>query len=153
MTDDQQVDSQMDLGSMNDEYVRYLNEVGQVLKEDVTFIQLFIHKATNQQLIDGSVAEMIQQVAPNIRSRLDELKRIELDRLRKLALKKHKLEEDDIRRWRTIDAESNHVPRIDLLDVSNLNHRNYHTFEKEDLQRLITHASQNLKKLDKKRRR
>ena len=51
-----------------------------------------------------------------MRSRLDELKRIELDRLRKLAMKEHKLEEEmehgaynqeiDGRRWRTFGASS-----------------------------------------------
>ena len=53
-------------------------------------------------------------VAPHVRNRLDELKRIEMDRLRKLAMKEHNLElqmqnehsdgayEKDGRKWRTV---------------------------------------------------
>ncbi|OTF83028.1 hypothetical protein BLA29_014553, partial [Euroglyphus maynei] len=43
---------------------------------------------------NGHVARIIDQVAPDVRNRLDELKRIELDRLRKLAMKEHRLEEE-----------------------------------------------------------
>ena len=62
-------------------------------------------------------------VAPQVRNRLDELKRIEMDRLRKLAMKEHNLElqmqsehdgayEQDGRKWRTVKDKtpSGHVP-------------------------------------------
>lgn len=71
---------------------------------------------------DGHVARQIEIVAPQLRNRLDELKRIEIDRLRKLTMKEHKLEEEMARekhgayneddesgrKWRTFGG--NHQP-------------------------------------------
>ena len=61
-------------------------------------------------------------MAPDVRNRLDELKRIELDRLRKLAMREHQLEVEmareqhggdgndlDGRRWRTVLGGHNNI--------------------------------------------
>lgn len=62
------------------------------------------------------MARHIETVAPNVRNQLDELKRIELERLRKLAMQEHKLEEEmqngaydeeSGRRWRTVTNKRN----------------------------------------------
>lgn len=60
-------------------------------------------------------------MAPGVRNKLDELKRIEMDRLRKLAMQEHQLEEqmereshgnnnelydEENRRWRTMGSKA-----------------------------------------------
>lgn len=42
----------------------------------------------------GAIAKELNFVSHNVRNKLDELKRIELDRLRKLAKKEHDIEQN-----------------------------------------------------------
>lgn len=71
------------------------------------------------------MARQIEVISPEVRSKLDELKRIELERLRKLTMKEHQLELEmeheqkgeslddnnvDGRRWRTIGQKTKKSP-------------------------------------------
>ncbi|KAI2800418.1 Nucleobindin-2 [Blomia tropicalis] len=163
VADDKKVDGEID--ELGLEYGRYLQEVVKALDEDPEFAKK-LENITHEQIMSGHVARHIESVAPDVRNRLDELKRIELDRLRKLAMKEHELEEEiereshdgNERRWRTTkDSDTNkRKVSIQLLDEKNaghVDHGNPHTFEAEDLQRLIMQATKDLEELDRKRRR
>ena len=55
------------------------------------------------------IAKELDFVNHNVRNKLDELKRIEMDRLRQLAKKERQLQQgmdSDGRRWRTLGADS-----------------------------------------------
>ncbi|XP_075675953.1 nucleobindin-2-like isoform X2 [Dermatophagoides pteronyssinus] len=140
--DDDKVDKEID--DLGLEYGRYLQEVVKALDEDPVFSKK-LGNVTHEQIMNGHVSRIIDQVAPDVRNRLDELKRIELDRLRKLAMKEHRLEEE-------IAAEQKSHGDDDG-NAAHLDHSNPHTFEAEDLQRLILQATKDLDELDKKRRR
>ena len=71
----------------------------------------------------GSVADKLHVVDQSIRSRLDELKRIELERLRRKATEAYEL--------------SNGLDRDAIKEPLHLEHRNPHTFREEDLRRLV----------------
>ncbi|XP_027200660.2 nucleobindin-2-like isoform X1 [Dermatophagoides pteronyssinus] len=177
--DDDKVDKEID--DLGLEYGRYLQEVVKALDEDPVFSKK-LGNVTHEQIMNGHVSRIIDQVAPDVRNRLDELKRIELDRLRKLAMKEHRLEEEiaaeqkshgdgayvddndddnnDVesgRRWRTTttNKRKSQIPNklLDDGNAAHLDHSNPHTFEAEDLQRLILQATKDLDELDKKRRR
>lgn len=64
-------------------------------------------------------------VAHNVRTKLDELKRVELDRLRKLARKAYEQEND-------IDTM-----HLKISEPEHVDHSNPHTFEIADLKKLI----------------
>ncbi|UXI22025.1 Aminopeptidase N precursor [Sarcoptes scabiei] len=168
--DDDTVDKEID--DLGLEYGRYLQEIVKVLDEDPVFAKK-LENVTHEQIMSGHVAGIIDQVAPEIRSRLDELKRVEMERLRKLLAREHKLEEEmedeqhrqkigdgsyDLesgRRWRTVISH-NKLPTLPKLDDSvaaHIDHSNPHSFEAEDLQKLILKATKDLDELDKKRRR
>ncbi|XP_046918574.2 nucleobindin-2 isoform X2 [Dermatophagoides farinae] len=140
--DDDKVDKEID--DLGLEYGRYLQEVVKALDDDPVFSKK-LGNVTHEQIMNGHVARIIDQVAPDVRNRLDELKRIELDRLRKLAMKEHRLEEE------MAAAQKSHGD--DDGNAAHLDHSNPHTFEAEDLQKLILQATKDLDELDKKRRR
>ena len=73
------------------------------------------------------MADLLHVVDPQIRSKLDELKRIELDRLRKKATEAFEL--------------SNGLDRNAIKEPPHLDHRNPHTFRSEDLRKLILKVS------------
>ena len=74
------------------------------------------------------MADLLHVVDPQIRSKLDELKRIELERLRKKATEAFEL--------------SNGLDRNAIKEPHHLDHRNPHTFRSEDLRKLILKVSQ-----------
>lgn len=73
-----------------------------------------------------------------MRTRLDELKREELERLRHLAIKQFEL--------------ANEIDRDHLKINEHLDHENPHTFEQEDLRKLILKTSNELAETDRLRR-
>lgn len=168
--EDKEVDKGID--ELDLEYGRYLQEVVKTLDEDPEFAKK-LENITHDQIMNGHVSQQIASVAPEVRNKLDELKRIELDRLRKLAMKEHELEEeiareqhgndndiDENRRWRSIRSGRTNSrsmqPTKQLLGDNNaahVDHANPHTFEAEDLQKLILKATHDLEELDRKRRR
>lgn len=77
----------------------------------------------------GKIAEELDFVAHNVRTKLDELKRVELDRLRKLARQKFEQENE-------IDTK-----HLKISEPEHLDHVNPHTFEIADLKKLIAKVS------------
>lgn len=73
-----------------------------------------------------------------MRSKLNELKRQEVERLRHLAKKQYEL--------------SNGIDRQHMKVPEHIDHNNLHTFEIEDLKRLILKTSEDLAENDRKRR-
>lgn len=121
------------------EYDRYLREVVSILEEDDKFRQ----KLENTSIDDiktGAIAHQLEFVSHHIRTKLDELKRQEVGRLRDLA-----------RRKRAMD-KMGQVSKDDKMFPSHLDHSNPHTFEAEDLKRLIKEATRDLEEQDKVRK-
>ncbi|XP_053683965.1 nucleobindin-2 [Sabethes cyaneus] len=119
------------------EYNKYLQEVVKVLESDPTFREK-LDKAVESDIRSGKIAQELEYVNHNVRSRLDELKRIELQRLRELATKQFEL--------------TNEIDRDHLKIAEHLDHENQHTFEIEDLKKLILKTSQDLSENDRRRR-
>uniref|UniRef100_A0A336LQC7 CSON000905 protein n=1 Tax=Culicoides sonorensis TaxID=179676 RepID=A0A336LQC7_CULSO len=119
------------------EYERYLKEVVNLLESDKDFREK-LDKADEADIRSGKIAQELEYVNHNVRSKLHELKRQELERLRHLAIKQYEL--------------SNGIDRAHIKIPEHLDHENAHTFEIEDLKRLILKTSQDLAENDRKRR-
>lgn len=119
------------------EYNKYLQEVVKVLESDPSFREK-LDKAEESDIRTGKIAQELEYVNHNVRSRLDELKRIELQRLRELATRQFEL---------TNEIDRNHMKISEHVD-----HENQHTFEIEDLKKLILKTSQDLSESDRRRR-
>ncbi|XP_055376913.1 nucleobindin-2 [Condylostylus longicornis] len=119
------------------EYERYLKEVVQALESDQEFRKK-LDKAPEADIRSGKIAQELEYVSHHVRSKLDEIKRKELERLRALATKQFEL--------------SNDIDRNHLKVPEHVDHRNEHTFEIEDLRKLIFKTTQDLAEVDKQRR-
>ncbi|XP_033330765.1 nucleobindin 1 isoform X4 [Megalopta genalis] len=119
------------------EYRRYLMEVVQVLESDPEF-RAKVKEASQEDIRTGKIADHLQFVDHNIRTRLDEIKRKELERLRHLATRENELRNG-------LDTE--HLKVADHID-----HTNSRTFEIYDLKKLMAKTSKDLAENDKKRR-
>lgn len=119
------------------EYNKYLQEVVRVLESDPVFREK-LDKAAESDIRSGKIAQELEYVNHNVRSQLDELKRIELQRLRELATKQFEL--------------TNNIDRDHLKIAEHLDHDNQHTFEIDDLKKLILKTSQDLSENDRRRR-
>lgn len=89
-------------------------------------------------LQSGKIAQELDYVNHNVRSRLNELKRQELERLRHLARQAYEM--------------SNGVDRRHMKIPEHIDHLNSDTFEVEDLKKLILKTSSDLAENDRKRR-
>jgi len=121
------------------EYDRYLREVVSILEEDEKFRQ----KLENTSIDDiktGAIAHQLEYVSHHIRTKLDELKRKEVGRLRELARQKRAMD------------KMGKVAVDDKLFPNHIDHSNPHTFETEDLKRLIKEATRDLEEQDKVRK-
>ncbi|XP_011865542.1 PREDICTED: nucleobindin-2 isoform X2 [Vollenhovia emeryi] len=137
--DTNEVDDSDDLGNpeYQMEYHRYLKEVVQALESDPEF-RAKLEKAHEDDIRTGKIAHELQFVNHKVRTKLDELKREELERLRHLATKEHNL----------INGLD-----IDHLKIAeHLDHSNAHTFEIDDLKKLIAKTTKDLADADKRRR-
>lgn len=118
------------------EYHRYLKEVVQALESDSEF-RAKLEKANEDDIRTGKIAHELQFVDHKVRTKLDELKREELERLRHLATKEHNL-------MNGLD--------IDHLKIAeHLDHSNTHTFEMDDLKKLIAKTTKDLEDADRRR--
>lgn len=104
------------------EYERYLKEVVGLLESDKEF-RAKLDSASEADIRSGKIAQELELVDHNVRSKLDELKRNELERLRGLA--------------RDYYERTNEIDREHLKIAEHLDHGNEHTFEIEDLKKLI----------------
>nr|XP_022921078.1 nucleobindin-2 [Onthophagus taurus] len=119
------------------EYHRYLREVVNALESDGEFKKK-LEQANEDDIRTGKIAHELQFVAHHVRTQLDEIKRRELDRLKELMQKKKELMDDN-----EIDEDPIH---------HHVDHENPHTFEIDDLKKLIKKTTEDLAEADKKRR-
>ncbi|XP_053970813.1 nucleobindin-2 isoform X2 [Hylaeus volcanicus] len=119
------------------EYRRYLMEVVQVLESDPDF-RAKLEKVDDADIRTGKIADQLQFLNHNVRSKLDEIKRKELERLRHLATK-----ENDIKYG--LDTEHLKIPE-------HLDYVNTRSFEVQDLRKLIAKTTKDLAEADRKRR-
>uniref|UniRef100_A0A182MWH0 EF-hand domain-containing protein n=1 Tax=Anopheles culicifacies TaxID=139723 RepID=A0A182MWH0_9DIPT len=119
------------------EYNKYLQEVVSVLESDPVFAEK-LQKAAESDIRSGVIAQELEYVGHHVRSRLDELKRVELQRLKELATKQFEL--------------TNEIDRDHLKISEHVDHSNPHTFEIDDLKKLILKTSQDLMENDRRRR-
>jgi len=120
------------------EYHKYLKEVVHLLESDSQFKEL-IEKASPEDIKTGKIAEKLQFVKHHVRTKLDELKRKEINRLRELIGRKAKL-------------NNVHPSEIHTLLPQHIDHNNVETFEEKDLATLIKAASNDLEENDRIRR-
>lgn len=97
-----------------------------------------INYHTNFFSKSGKIAQELEYVGHNVRTKLDEIKRTEIERLRYLATREYELE--------------NSIDRNHLKMPEHLDHANQHTFEIEDLRKLILKTSSDLAEADRQRR-
>ncbi|KAJ9580412.1 hypothetical protein L9F63_003936, partial [Diploptera punctata] len=119
------------------EYDRYLKEVVSALENDPVF-KAKLEKAEESDIRTGKIASELENVDHRVRSQLDEIKRTELERLRHLATKEFELKNG-------MDTDHLKIPE-------HVDHTNPHTFEIEDLRKLILKTTADLAEADRKRR-
>ena len=89
-----------------------------------------LDSASEADIRSGKIAQELELVDHNVRSKLDELKRTELQRQSDLARQYYEL--------------SNNIDREHFKIPEHLDHVNQHTFEIEDLKKLILKTSEDL---------
>ncbi|GBM11417.1 Nucleobindin-2 [Araneus ventricosus] len=136
--DEEKKDKGEELDDFGLEYGRYLQQVVQALEEDKEFAKK-LENISAEQIRSGHIAKELEFVKHNVRSKLDELKRIEVDRLRKL------IQEQMERTELGLDRKGVKIPKH--LDIENP-----HSFEIDDLKKLIQTATSDLEELDRQRR-
>ncbi|XP_018541204.1 nucleobindin-2 [Lates calcarifer] len=122
-------------------YDRYLREVIEYLEKDPHFKEK-LKNANMEDIKQGKLSKELDFVHHNFRTKLDELKREEMNRLRMLIKAKHDIQGGN---GRTVDHQAL------LKQFEHLNHMNPNTFEVEDLNRLIKSATKDLENFDKDR--
>merc|ERR1719234_2700883 len=118
------------------EYNKYLQEVVQILEGDPDFRKK-LESAKVDEIRDGTIAKELEFINHNVRTKLDEAKRQELERLRHLAQRQFERKEG-------IDRKHFKIPQH--LDVKSP------SFEVGDLQKLIKQTTDDLEEADKNRR-
>uniref|UniRef100_A0A8C9YS09 Nucleobindin 2a n=1 Tax=Sander lucioperca TaxID=283035 RepID=A0A8C9YS09_SANLU len=122
-------------------YDRYLREVIDFLEKDQHFREK-LHNTDMEDIKQGKLAKELDFVSHHVRTKLDELKRQEVNRLRTLIKAKQDLEGGN-------DIAVDHQALLKQFEY--LNHMNPHTFEVDDLDRLIKSATKDLENFDKER--
>uniref|UniRef100_A0A4W5LB90 Nucleobindin 2a n=1 Tax=Hucho hucho TaxID=62062 RepID=A0A4W5LB90_9TELE len=122
-------------------YDRYLREVIDFLEKDQHFREK-LHNTDMEDIKMGKLAKELDFVSHHVRTQLDELKRQEVSRLRTLIKAKQDIEGGN-------DMVVDHQALLKQFEY--LNHMNPHTFEVEDLDRLIKSATNDLENYDKDR--
>ncbi|KAE8606012.1 hypothetical protein XENTR_v10010567 [Xenopus tropicalis] len=120
-------------------YDRYLREVVEVLETDRHFREK-LQTADIEDIKSGKISKELDLVSHHIRTKLDELKRQEVARLRMLI--RAKMDQGD-------DTGMDH--RALLRQFEHLNQNNPHSFEPQDLDLLIRTATKDLENYDKTR--
>ncbi|KAM5131767.1 nucleobindin-1 [Mantella aurantiaca] len=119
-------------------YDRYLREVVDVLETDNHFREK-LQTANAEDIKSGKLSKELDFVSHHVRTRLDELKRQEVSRLRMLIKAK-------------MDATMEENVQIDhlalLKQFEHLDPQNQHTFEARDLELLIQAATKDLENYD-----
>jgi len=118
------------------EYNKYLQEVVQILESDPEFRKK-LESAKVDEIRDGTIAKELEFLNHGVRSKLDEAKRGELERLRHLAQKQYEMSQG-------IDRKHMKIPQH--LEIK------HPSFEVADLQKLIKQTTDDLEEADKQRR-
>lgn len=121
---------------LNLEYHKYLKEIVNVLETDPQFKKQ-IENASIDDIKSGRIAEHLVMVDPSIRTKLDEIKRMEIERLRRIIRRKAALTNSE--------PHETDLPK-------HVDHNNIETFEIHDLEKLIKQATFDLEEVDKLRR-
>lgn len=122
-------------------YDRYLREVIEVLETDPHFREK-LQTANTEDIKNGRLSKELDLVGHHVRTRLDELKRQEVSRLRMLL--KAKLD--------STNTQSLQMDHSSLLkQFEHLDPHNQNTFEAKDLELLITTATKDLENYDAER--
>ncbi|XP_069565077.1 nucleobindin-1 isoform X2 [Brachyistius frenatus] len=122
-------------------YDRYLREVIEVLETDPHFREK-LQTANTEDIKNGRLSKELDLVSHHVRTRLDELKRQEVSRLRMLL--KAKLDSTN-----TQSVQMDHVSL--LKQFEHLDPHNQNTFEAKDLELLISTATKDLENYDAER--
>ncbi|XP_067088049.1 nucleobindin-1 [Osmerus mordax] len=122
-------------------YDRYLREVIEVLETDPHFREK-LQTANTEDIKNGRLSKELDLVGHHVRTRLDELKRQEVSRLRMLL--KAKLD--------SANTQSLQMDHASLLkQFEHLDPHNQNTFESKDLELLISTATKDLENYDAER--
>ncbi|KAM4535523.1 nucleobindin-1 [Fundulus diaphanus] len=122
-------------------YDRYLREVIEVLETDPHFREK-LQTANTEDIKNGRLSKELDLVGHHVRTRLDELKRQEVSRLRMLL--KAKLD--------STNTQSLQMDHTSLLkQFEHLDPHNQNTFEAKDLELLISTATKDLENYDAER--
>ncbi|XP_059414050.1 nucleobindin-2-like [Carassius carassius] len=122
-------------------YDRYLREVIEVLETDPHFREK-LQSANTDDIKNGRLSKELDLVGHHVRTRLDELKRQEVSRLRMLL--KAKLDSTN-----TQSVQMDHASL--LKQFEHLDPHNQNTFEAKDLELLIVTATKDLENYDAER--
>ncbi|XP_077387798.1 nucleobindin-1 isoform X2 [Festucalex cinctus] len=122
-------------------YDRYLREVIEVLETDPHFREK-LQTANTEDIKNGRLSKELDLVSHNVRTRLDELKRQEVSRLRMLL--KAKLDSTN-----TQSLQMDHTAL--LKQFEHLDPHNQNAFEAKDLELLISTATKDLENYDAER--
>ncbi|PIK58002.1 hypothetical protein BSL78_05090, partial [Apostichopus japonicus] len=133
-------DSLMDGPQTGLEYEKYLEQVIQVLETDPSMREK-LEGMTMDDLKAGKMGEEINWLDHNIRTELDELKRLEIQRLRNIARKRM-----DTGGARTLDSKF-----VDNL-IGHIDPANTNAFGPKDFEKLLHKATSDLEEADKRRK-
>ncbi|KAI5619717.1 nucleobindin-1 isoform X1, partial [Silurus asotus] len=122
-------------------YDRYLREVIEVLETDPHFREK-LQSANTEDIKNGRLSKELDLVGHHVRTRLDELKRQEVSRLRMLL--KAKMDSTNMQ-----SVQMDHVSL--LKQFEHLDPHNQNTFEAKDLELLISTATKDLENYDAER--
>jgi len=128
-------DEEMNFGL---EYERYLKEVVNILETDEVFKKK-LEESNISDIKSGAIARHLEFVSHAVRSKLDELKRQEMDRLRQLMR---------IKTRNKMGIPSRDLERM----IGHLDNKNQDTFEESDLAMLVKKATKDLEDIDLKRK-
>jgi len=131
------VDEPIDTGLFYDEY---LQKVIKVLEEDPDFREKMAD-VNFEQVKVATFSKELNNVAKHVRDKLDDIKRKEIDRIRKLLKAKTQMAEG---------KKINHKQLINDM-AGHLDHFNADSFQARDLERLIDQATKDLKEYDVER--
>merc|ERR1711973_685620 len=120
--------------AQDQEYFRYLTQVVQELEKDEKFREI-LNKTNEDDIKSGKLAEHIDLVGHNVRVKLDEVKRMEVEYQREL-----------------LRQQKDHMSGIDRNYWNPIHHENKKTFEKEDLKKLLSKHNDMMAEEDAKRR-
>lgn len=142
--------NEQDFEELGLHYGKYLKEVVAALDKDQKFTETIKNMDAND-IKSGKVADQLKHVHEDVRKKLNDLKYLEIKRLRDLATRKNEMEQygetyhgSDKRKWRTLGASLSQLP--EHLG----SHGTY--FDVNDLHKLMVAATNDLEKLDKERR-